>query len=159
MAASKENQLTLKLLVDKKKNKVLFAEAGKQFVDVLLSFLTLPLATMIRLVEDTYTPKQVRIGCLSSLYKSVKDLGEHHLWTKACKQMLLKAKNYSMESYCQNLKLKIDDTEPTSYFVCDMCLIKGCDLVSTFRNLRCKCGDFLNQEIYIQHTKGSICGL
>lgn len=42
--------LPLKVLVDKETNKVLFAEAGKDFVDVLLSFLTLPMGTIARLV-------------------------------------------------------------------------------------------------------------
>jgi hypothetical protein len=40
----------LKLTVHKETNKVLFAEAGKDFVDILISFLTLPLGTIARLV-------------------------------------------------------------------------------------------------------------
>jgi len=41
----------LKLVVNKETNKVLFAETGKDFVDVLFSFLILPLGTIARLVE------------------------------------------------------------------------------------------------------------
>jgi hypothetical protein len=36
-----QDQVSLKLLVNKDTNKVLFAEAGKDFVDVHFSFLTL----------------------------------------------------------------------------------------------------------------------
>ena len=116
----KKHEVSLKLVVNKMKNKVLFAEAEKQFVDVLLSFLTLPLGTIVRIVgKESKMLKQVRIGCLSSLYESVANLEEQRLWTKACKQMLLEPRNYSMENYCQNLKFNIDDTQPTKYLLCD----------------------------------------
>lgn len=48
---SEKPVFSLRLLVDKKKNKVVLAEAGKEFVDVLFSFLTLPMGTVARLVE------------------------------------------------------------------------------------------------------------
>jgi hypothetical protein len=38
-------KIRVKFLVDNEKRKVVFAESGKEFVDVLLSFLTLPLGT------------------------------------------------------------------------------------------------------------------
>jgi hypothetical protein len=43
-------RVSLKVIVDRERNKVLYAEAGKDFVDALLSFLTLPLGTIARLV-------------------------------------------------------------------------------------------------------------
>ncbi|MCI36634.1 DUF674 family protein [Trifolium medium] len=46
-----EEHVFLKLLLNEKRNKVLFAEAGKDFVDILCSFLTIPLGTIARLVE------------------------------------------------------------------------------------------------------------
>lgn len=39
-------QVPLTFMVDKERKKVLYAEAGKDFVDVLFSFLTLPLGTI-----------------------------------------------------------------------------------------------------------------
>lgn len=39
------SQVSLKLLVNTETNQVLFAEAGKDFVDILCGFLTLPLGT------------------------------------------------------------------------------------------------------------------
>ena len=68
MAASmQDHSFTLKLFVDKEKNnKVVVAEASSEFVDILLSFLTLPLGTIIRLVSPD-------IGCINNLYQSVQN--------------------------------------------------------------------------------------
>nr|CAB3488123.1 unnamed protein product [Digitaria exilis] len=44
-------------------------ESGKEFVDVLLSFLTLPLGTIVRLLG-----KESSLGCFDELYKSVESL-------------------------------------------------------------------------------------
>ncbi|KAJ4955609.1 hypothetical protein NE237_012392 [Protea cynaroides] len=40
------SKMSLKLMVDKNRNKVLFAKAGKDFVDFLFSLLTLPVGTL-----------------------------------------------------------------------------------------------------------------
>jgi hypothetical protein len=42
--------IPLKILVDKQRNKVVFVEATKEFIDTLFSFLSLPLGTIIRLL-------------------------------------------------------------------------------------------------------------
>ncbi|CAN1269325.1 hypothetical protein LINPERPRIM_LOCUS13544 [Linum perenne] len=60
------SKVTLKLLVDKKGNRVLFAEAGKEFVDFLFTLLSFPLGTVIRLLS-----KNQMVGCLGSLYQSI----------------------------------------------------------------------------------------
>ncbi|XP_061352110.1 uncharacterized protein LOC133283527 [Gastrolobium bilobum] len=128
-------KVPLKVLVDKGKNKVVFAEAGKDFVDALFSFLTLPLGTIVRLIRKESNIQQVRVGSLSSLYESV--------------EMLLQPRN-SMEAYCQQLKLNIDDTEPMNYFLCEdwSCYIneRG-SLLSTFGNQRCHCGKIMNKVV------------
>ncbi|KAK7395225.1 hypothetical protein VNO78_15773 [Psophocarpus tetragonolobus] len=49
-----ENQVSLKLLVDKETNNVILAEAEKDFVDVLFSFLTFSLGTIARLVRKEH---------------------------------------------------------------------------------------------------------
>ncbi|XP_027351312.1 uncharacterized protein LOC113862424 [Abrus precatorius] len=110
MATSEtEEHVTLKLMVTKERNKVLFAEAGKDFVDVLFSFLTLPLGTIIRLVSKESNMQPIEVGSLSSLYQSVENLNKKYLCTDTCKEMLLRPRN-SMEAYCKDLKLNIDDT-------------------------------------------------
>lgn len=44
--SSGEAKVYLRLVIDEEKNKVVLAEAGKDFVDVLFSFLTLPMGTI-----------------------------------------------------------------------------------------------------------------
>lgn len=49
MSATQVNEgVSLKLLVNKRTNKVILAKAGKDFVDVLFSFLTMPLGAEVR---------------------------------------------------------------------------------------------------------------
>ncbi|XP_020208318.1 uncharacterized protein LOC109793269 [Cajanus cajan] len=143
------HKVSLKVMMDEKNNKVLFAEAKKDFVDVLLSFLTLPLGTIARLVAKDSNIGAVKVGSLSTLYASVSNLEEEYLWTPTCKEMLLQPRN-SMEDYCQQLKLNIDDTEPTKYFLCENanCYSKSSgSLLSTFKNQRCSCGNLMNKEM------------
>ncbi|KAG2384626.1 uncharacterized protein HKW66_Vig0117170 [Vigna angularis] len=111
-----EQQISLKLVVIKERNKVVFAEAEKDFVDVLISLLTLPLGTIVRLVREESNMQPIEVGSLTSLYRSVENPDKEFLSTDSCKQMILRPKN-SMERYCKRLKLKMDDTEPTEYFV------------------------------------------
>ncbi|KAK7256842.1 hypothetical protein RIF29_30374 [Crotalaria pallida] len=148
-ASATEEQVNLRLVIDEAKNKVLFAHAGKDFVDALVSFLTLPLGTIARLVANESNIEKFSIGSLSSLYESVANLEVKHFLTETCKEMLLQPRN-SMESYCQNLKLNIDDTEKMKYFVCQNweCSRKTSGgLLSKFRGKICKCGKVMNREI------------
>jgi hypothetical protein len=69
---------------------VLFADAGPDFVDVLLSFLTLPLSA-VRLVAGASSP-----GCLSTLCQGVSSLRESKLLRfefDACHDMLLRPRH------------------------------------------------------------------
>jgi hypothetical protein len=127
-----------------------YAEAGKDFVDVLFSFLTMPLGTIARLVaKDDSNIKAVQFGSISSLYQSVSDLDEQYLWSKTCKEMLLKPRN-SMEGYCHQLKLMIDDSDThMQYFVCEDLDYHCLDpemTVSTLRYQKCHCGKLLNDR-------------
>lgn len=72
----------------REKNRVVFAEAGKDFVDVLLSFLTLPLGTIARLVAKEYNLQLVKFGSLNTLYESVSHLEENFLRIQKFKKML-----------------------------------------------------------------------
>ncbi|KAG0527266.1 hypothetical protein BDA96_06G219000, partial [Sorghum bicolor] len=93
-------KIRVKFLVDNEKKKVVFAESGKDFVDVLFSFLTLPLGTIVRLLG-----KDSSLGCFDELYKSVERLDASHFQTKACKNMLLRPLN-AAGKLCENLVIK-----------------------------------------------------
>jgi hypothetical protein len=150
-----EEEVTLKLLVNKDTNKVLFAEAGKEFVDVLFSFLTFPLGTIARLIEKESSMGSLTIGCLNSLYHCVENLEEECLGTRMTKDVLLRPAN-SSEGYCRTLKLNIDDTEPTKYFLCtDFPTCKSDSFGSlgiSINKYNCdRCGNPLNRSVLFKH--------
>lgn len=58
--------MSLKLLINSQNNSVLFAEASKDFVDFLFHLLSLPIATVINLLQEQGMP-----GCIANLYKSI----------------------------------------------------------------------------------------
>ncbi|XP_014516124.1 uncharacterized protein LOC106773876 [Vigna radiata var. radiata] len=223
MASNKEvgNGLSLKYWVDKEKKRVIVAEADGDLVDVLFSFLTLPLGTIIRLLntlqqqegrentslqhdgrdnsseqqqrqdniseqhegrengsgqqlglannseqqagtgcinklcqsfKDMFglrntSEQQVKLGCINELYKSVNTLKPDDFRNKICQKMLHSPRN-PLESSCQRLKVKLDDSEPTKYFMCHNCSKKGSNLlVSSFKDVKCDCGSLMRKEI------------
>ncbi|KAK9082929.1 hypothetical protein Scep_029400 [Stephania cephalantha] len=74
--ATTAKKMTIKLVVDKKANKVLFAVAGKDFVDFLIGLLALPLSSAIRVLT---TEKEKMAGCLGELYESVGNLDDIYI--------------------------------------------------------------------------------
>ncbi|MED6193891.1 hypothetical protein PIB30_023412 [Stylosanthes scabra] len=68
----KNHYTNIKVTVSKSKKKILHAEAGEDFVDYLLSFLTAPLGSVLKL-----------LGSMDNLYKSVKDLNSSWFFTMA----------------------------------------------------------------------------
>jgi hypothetical protein len=133
-----EVYVPLKLVVNQESNNVLFAEAGKDFVDVLFSFLTLPFGTITRLLQKESTMGSVTIGCINNLYQSVADLDKDCMKEEKGKEMLLQPHN-SFEDYCSSLKLNIDDTEPTKYYKCIEGILQ-CDFVDVL-STSTKCPD------------------
>lgn len=109
------NIISLKALVDKERNNVIFIESDNDFIDVLFSFLTIPMGTIVRNTRKHSVPME--IGCMSNLYASVEKIDVQHHQTEACRSMLL-CPHSGVEHRCENLKLKIDDDEPTGYFLC-----------------------------------------
>ncbi|XP_058741769.1 uncharacterized protein LOC131614160 [Vicia villosa] len=110
------DKVTLRVMVDKQKNEVVYAEAGKDFVEALLSFLTMPL-----------------------------DLDEQYLCSHICKEMLLNPMN-SMGVYYEKVKLNIDDTPTRVFlcedWICVRCM-RCMRCMSIFSNPKCPCGKLL----------------
>jgi len=77
-------QLSLKLLIDTKANKVLFAEAGKDVVDFLFSLLLVPVGSIIKLLT-----KKKMAGCIDNLYKSLENLDDTYIQSIQNKNLLL----------------------------------------------------------------------
>ncbi|GMI87022.1 hypothetical protein like AT5G01130 [Hibiscus trionum] len=77
--------VSLKLLIDSKGQRVLFAEADKDFVDFLFNILLLPVGTVIRLLT-----KEGMVGCIGNLYRSVENLGDAYIQQTTTRDNLLK---------------------------------------------------------------------
>ncbi|XP_077225396.1 uncharacterized protein LOC143858597 [Tasmannia lanceolata] len=133
----------LKLLVDKEKNQVVFAESDKDFVNVLLSFLTMPMGTIIRLAK-----KQSRVGCMDTLYESIENLDIQHLQTEACKSMLLCPRNAS-EIECMELPIQLKDTEVRNYICPNWSSSNEThNFISSVSTARCRCGQVMDTETF-----------
>ncbi|PAN32316.1 hypothetical protein PAHAL_5G477800 [Panicum hallii] len=74
----------MKLLVDVKGGRVLYAEAGKDVVDFLFALLTLPVATVVKLLR-----KDAMAGCVASLYGSVERLDAAYVRSADARAALL----------------------------------------------------------------------
>ncbi|KAI7725001.1 hypothetical protein M8C21_015263, partial [Ambrosia artemisiifolia] len=97
-----DSKVTLKLLIDKKGQRVLYAESGTDFVDFLFSLLVLPAGTAIKLLGT--------VGGLANLHKSVKDLNNDYILPSQNKDVLLKPKS-SAPFYSPN-QVPLLPTEP-----------------------------------------------
>ncbi|KAB1217967.1 hypothetical protein CJ030_MR3G014623 [Morella rubra] len=100
-------KLSLKLLVDKKANKVIFAEAGKDFVDFLFHLLSLPIGSVIGLLSS-----RTMVGCIGNLYKSIEDLNVAYLHANQHKDLLLKPKAPTTASTSLPLLLPSNHASP-----------------------------------------------
>lgn len=126
--------LILNLTIDKSRNRVLFAESNKDFVDVLLSFLTVPLGTVLSICN-----KNSSLLCLDNLYKSVEGLGDEYFKTIPCREMLLRP-NYAAEIECLDLLVNVEGNTDRAliYYTCS----HNCshELLSSYLNALCACG-------------------
>ncbi|KAI7997883.1 hypothetical protein LOK49_LG10G02097 [Camellia lanceoleosa] len=147
MASNQTAEVSVRILIDEAKKRVVCAEAGNDFVDILFSFLTLPMGTIVRLIRNQQSSQEAQIGCMNSLYRSVENLSTSYLQTDACKDILLHPRTLC-EIICRGLKVNIDDTKPTKYFICSDSACKY-KLLSNYVNTKCKCGKLLNREIYV----------
>ncbi|XP_052295759.1 uncharacterized protein LOC102625559 isoform X3 [Citrus sinensis] len=78
-------KVKLKLMIDKRANKVLFAEAEKDFVDILFNVLYMPFGSVARLLTDAGFG-----GCIGNLNQSLENLTDEHLIHDQTKAELLK---------------------------------------------------------------------
>ncbi|ONI00031.1 hypothetical protein PRUPE_6G063800 [Prunus persica] len=144
--------ISLKALVEKRSNKVIFIESDNDFVDVLFSFMTIPMGTIIRRACQNSVP--LEIGCIKNLYASVENADKRLFQTKGCREMLLRPRN-GVQSYCENLKLKINngDPTPTRYFFCSRACTSSHKLFSHYEDVLCECGEPMNREMSLSVGK------
>ncbi|KAK1355397.1 Tyramine N-feruloyltransferase [Heracleum sosnowskyi] len=90
MGEARSGKISLKLLVDRNENKVIFGEAGKDFVDFLFHFLSLPVGTVVKLLS-----KNKMVGSLGKIYGSIQALNTSYLEPNVDKDHVLNPKVYS----------------------------------------------------------------
>lgn len=153
-ATTSKAKFSLKLMVLKEQNRVIFAEADSHFVDTLFSIMTLPMATIVRLLRKRSGEKHKVIGSLNNLYDSLVNLSKNCMSSEENKWMLLNPRT-SAYDVCKKLQLNIDNTKPLQYFICQNldCSRRSGARFSTCNLARCSyCGLQMDWEIKYEDT-------
>ncbi|KAL0701354.1 hypothetical protein Bca4012_057476 [Brassica carinata] len=143
-------KFSLKLLTDEKRNKVVLAEAEQDFVDVLLSLLTLPMGRIAGLLKDHKTV----LDCYKNLNNSVADMDFGHFETDAFKSMLLDPKS-SKDIHRGRLKLNMGYTHSLGFFVCPSFFKSpscGSRAYSNFKT-QCSCGALMDSLFHVPEAE------
>ncbi|WCJ19517.1 hypothetical protein M5689_001805 [Euphorbia peplus] len=137
--AESSSKVQLKLLVDNKKKKVLFAEASKDFLDFLFSLMSLPLGQVVKLLTKH---QMLMVGTLGNLYGSIESLHETYVHSSENVESVLnpKAPMVSFQS-----PLLLSNNEFVRRRELYMCLVPQ-------SNRRCfSCGATTNNAIATYH--------
>ncbi|KAL5569734.1 hypothetical protein UlMin_026309 [Ulmus minor] len=110
--ATSSSSVSLKLLIDTKNQKVLFAEAGKDFIDFLFTLLSLPVGTLIRLLSTNGM-----VGSLGKMYSSFENLSDTYIQPNFNKDTLLKPSS-PLGSPMTLLSLENDTSSGRKLYVC-----------------------------------------
>ncbi|XP_048139373.1 uncharacterized protein LOC115756742 isoform X1 [Rhodamnia argentea] len=111
MAETKK--MSLKLLVNKRNQTVLFAEAGKDFVDFLSHCLALPLGTIVSLL-----PKEGAAGGLLNLHASVENLSDTSVGRRENESLLNPKARSSRPDVVRLLFPEAPSLAPIDYYTC-----------------------------------------
>ncbi|KAI8539936.1 hypothetical protein RHMOL_Rhmol09G0221600 [Rhododendron molle] len=120
-------KVSLKLLIDTKEERVLFAEAEKDFVDFLFNLLHLPVGTVVRLLTTAEQSDQQtmanallhEMGTLGNLYDSVRNLKETYFQSNQSRDSVLKPKvPFSATQVLPLLQLEGGTSAAKTYYTC-----------------------------------------
>ncbi|WVZ72295.1 hypothetical protein U9M48_020780 [Paspalum notatum var. saurae] len=134
--ATSTTTLKMKLLIDDKAKRVLFAEAGKDVVDFLFSLLALPVATIVKMLG-----KGSMFGSFGNLYSSVEKLDYDYVIPGVEKNAVLRPKvvpSAASTSRSSLLLLAPSSGQAKSFFKCGS-------------NYYTACRD------YVTDTSGTVC--
>ncbi|GLJ10631.1 hypothetical protein SUGI_0132110 [Cryptomeria japonica] len=101
--------MNVRFFINTKTRRIIYAEAGKEFVDFLFSFLSMPIGSVLKLVHESESNRR-KNGSLSNLYDSMEKLPSQFMSTD--KSQLLDPKFITTYS---NKSLKI---EGGKYYTC-----------------------------------------
>lgn len=142
-------KISLKLLVDRNANRVVFGEAGKDFVDFLFYFLTLPVGTVVKLLS-----KDKMVGSLGNIYESIETMHAKYMQPDLNKDHVLNPKVHSSIEGDTPLLLgnqrKYDQLNDAKYlYRCS----SGCAYASD-KQVKCtNCGRSINSQMTYVKTQ------
>ena len=119
-----EQNIYVKLIVSKSRKMVFCAEAKKDFINLLFSFLTVPLGHMVKKTGGGSSR-----GCIDNLYKSVQDLDEQCFKSNNCKEILVNPRVAPGFSYENDLLGIEEASHPPYYFDERRCCITNTNVV------------------------------
>ena len=134
-------ELTLKLLIDRKSDKVLFGEANKDVVDFIFSLLALPLGAITKLLT-----KDAMVGSIGEVYHSLGMLNETYILSKEKISSLVNPTIASTSNNKTNFLLPPSthhDTKDRTIYLCSGNQIYGyvsCSYVSEVQGVSCPSG-------------------
>ncbi|KAK2459081.1 hypothetical protein QL285_006157 [Trifolium repens] len=144
-SSSSTTKVSLKLLIDTKNEKVLFAEASKSVIDFLFNLLCLPIGTVVKLLSTNDM-----VGSLGNLYQSVENLNQNYMLPEQTKDVLLnpRAQISSTEIsgfLTHNIDKADDNNQRTKIYMCPSI----CSYNVTYDNkTRCtSCGSSMSREV------------
>jgi len=116
-SSSSTNKVSLKLLIDTKNEKVLFAEASKSVIDFLFNLLCLPIGTVVKLLSTNGM-----VGSLGNLYQSVENLNQNYMQPFQTKDVLLNPRAQSSSTEISGFLTHNEDNddhdEETKLYMC-----------------------------------------
>ncbi|KAL5976874.1 hypothetical protein ACLOJK_021209 [Asimina triloba] len=155
---SMATKLRVKLLVDKKSQKVLFAEGVKDFIDFLFSFLVLPLGSITELLT-----KEAMVGAVGQLYKSMEEMDVTYIHPGQDKATLLQPNIALPVGEPLLLQIANDPAElqETKYYTCSQvinsCYSRPCTYITEVMNTACPtCSSRMSLELAYVGTKKEV---
>lgn len=151
-----DNSMTIKLMLERGGRKIIYAEAGKDFVDLLFSFLVLPAGAIAKQALDskaTKTDDQKKVNCIINLYNSVESLSGSLM--KADKAVLLDQKVVSANYSNALIRIQAPPPRPPPgppprYYVCQNAS-SGITYIHSLSNqsgtVTCPCGYSVSREV------------
>ncbi|XP_047949718.1 uncharacterized protein LOC125195630 [Salvia hispanica] len=132
-------EISIKVVTDKDKTRVLFVEGDGNFADILLSFLVMPLGRVVKmLANDHVKENRPTIGCIGNIYNSMKALDCSCFCSRRVKESLTDPLS-SFDEECAGLKLDICDYRPSYYSCHSICSLSLRKLSVYWDEPVCKC--------------------
>ncbi|KAG5525785.1 hypothetical protein RHGRI_032166 [Rhododendron griersonianum] len=131
MASEASQTMSLKVLVEKEKNRIVFVEANKASE----ASQTMSLKILVEKEKN-----RIQFGCLNNLYETLEKFDEEFLSSEH-KGIILRPR-CATDIYCRNLKVDLVECNKSKYYWCS-----SCRMVSYYQNDSCRCRNSLTHEV------------